>query len=187
MHCPTDSSHLPQIRTHFSHFPPSHSSRDSNPGAQAWRDPLDSGDASHRAAQVDPYVSRHLCTSISSHVAPPFTAIIPNFPFFFCVWRAWSHYRAFKASKYLESFLSRGAIDPQPSAELDAIYAKYAPSPVTGSDGSTSKTGDVRFLLSRAAVPALQEHLGLAPGGTFAADLYRALEQARLRLEGGRT
>ncbi|KAH9841924.1 mitochondrial K+-H+ exchange-related-domain-containing protein [Rhodofomes roseus] len=150
--------------------------------------------------------------------------IIPNFPFFFCAWRAWSHYRAFKASQYLESFVERGAILPQASPELDAIYAEYAPvppdpeapgTPHPGSHYSTPKEGakegddvDVEasetpdsaasmskekldaagpdrphLLLTRAAVPALEKFLGLPPGGSFASDVYRALEQARLRLE----
>jgi hypothetical protein len=75
-------------------------------------------------------------------------AVIPNFPFFFCVWRSWSHYRgaahsslgvfscpsystdfllsAYKASDYLRSLLQRGAIIPHLDANLDGIYARHA-------------------------------------------------------------
>lgn len=149
------------------------------------------------------------------------TAIIPNFPFFFCAWRAWSHYRAFKASQYLQSFVEHGAILPQASSEFDAIYAEHAPvppdpeapeTPHPGSpypppaekvvlDADASETPDAgaasnpsckdgaagtqhpHLLLTRAAVPALEQFLGFPPGGSFASDVYRALEQARLRLE----
>ena len=148
---------------------------------------MDSGHASDSAAQA------HSCVPSAFAILPPhvglaLAAVIPNFPFFFCVWRAWSHYRALKASNYLKSFLSRGAIVPQPSAELDAIYARYAPSPALGSDTSStaSENGHPHFLLTRAAVPALEEFVGQSQGGTFAADVYRALEQVRLRTEGGR-
>lgn len=81
--------------------------------------------------------------------------MIPNFPFFFCVWRSWSHYRgsllsfswrswrsyitifflvflfffsAYKASDYLRSLLQRGAIVPHLDANLDNIYARHASS-----------------------------------------------------------
>lgn len=156
-----------------------------------------------------------------AHDRPSPTAVIPNFPFFFCAWRAWSHYRAFKASQYLQSFIQHGAILPQASSELDTIYAEHAPVPPgseapkaslpdslhpsqaekVASDADASETSDAgmtsnssyeggatgtcrpHLLLTRAAVPALEKFLGLPPGGTFESDLYRALEQARLRLE----
>ncbi|OSD07619.1 hypothetical protein PYCCODRAFT_1430864 [Trametes coccinea BRFM310] len=144
-----------------------------------------------------------------SPLTAPFALIpiIPNFPFFFCVWRSWSHYRAYKASQYLEGFLKQGAIVPQTSTELDVIYAKYAPaalptppappppsehsSPPHHNDhgaqdekAGTYAGGGARLLLTKEAVPELQKVLELPEDSTFAADVYRALEQARLRLEG---
>ncbi|KAJ3524212.1 hypothetical protein NM688_g8600 [Phlebia brevispora] len=134
--------------------------------------------------------------------------IIPNLPFFFCVWRSWSHYRAYQASSYLEKVLSRGAIIPQPSQELDAIYAKYAPPllpqgsagrPEESSgeekrkdlDSDASETPDLeksldgegRFLLTREAIPELSSLFNMRPESSFAPEVYRALEQARLRVE----
>ncbi|KAH9890109.1 mitochondrial K+-H+ exchange-related-domain-containing protein [Cubamyces lactineus] len=168
-----------------------------------------------------------------SPLTAPFALIpiIPNFPFFFCVWRSWSHYRAYKASQYLEGFVKQGAIIPQTSPELDAIYAKYAPAPLPSPSpdsekpppppseharaaSSPSEAGEAgepapehaqqgqqgqqgqeetaaasaygpRLLLRKEAVPELQKLLELPEDSTFAADVYRALEQARLRLEGG--
>ncbi|KAI0755380.1 mitochondrial K+-H+ exchange-related-domain-containing protein [Daedaleopsis nitida] len=128
--------------------------------------------------------------------------IIPNFPFFFCVWRSWSHYRAYKASQYLEGFLHQGAIVPETSAPLDAVYAKYAPPPdaqpqkssepsstaLHSSDThSSTSTSGARLLLPRDAVPELVKALELPEESTFAADMYRALEQARIRVEGRKT
>ncbi|KAJ8474895.1 hypothetical protein ONZ51_g6902 [Trametes cubensis] len=179
---------------------------------------------------------------VVSPITAPFALIpiIPNFPFFFCVWRSWSHYRgtsfhpfaysdasnhplaAYKASQYLEGFLKQGAIIPQTSPELDAIYAKYAPALLPDADaekpppppseharaansptrqGSEASSEQAqqgpqeetaaasaygpRLLLTKEAVPELQKLLELPEDSTFAADVYRALEQARLRLEGG--
>ena len=111
---------------------------------------------------------------------------------------------AYKASEYLEGFLQRGAIAPETSAALDAIYAKYASSapekpppppsehtaaasenaPASPSAEDAASSSSTQLLLTKEAVPELQAALGLPGDSTFAADVYRALEQARLRLEG---
>lgn len=132
--------------------------------------------------------------------------VIPNLPFFFCVWRSWSHYKAYKASSYLERLLDTGAIVLEPSSELDKIYAKYSrasasesPTPDTAKElskqdidfdmfsTSSSQESDDRahrhMLLTREAVPELMAALELKPDSTFATDMYRALEQANLRLK----
>ncbi|KIJ62596.1 hypothetical protein HYDPIDRAFT_114247 [Hydnomerulius pinastri MD-312] len=68
-------------------------------------------------------------------IIAPFTApfmlipVIPNLPFFFCVWRSWSHYRAYRSSQYLSSLLDHGLIVPDPSPELDKLYTSFTPSP----------------------------------------------------------
>ena len=36
--------------------------------------------------------------------------VIPNFPFFYILWRAWSHYKAWRGASYLESLLKLGMI-----------------------------------------------------------------------------
>lgn len=117
------------------------------------------------------------------------------------------HRTAYKASSYLEQVLARGAIDSQPSKELDEIYAKYMPPPLSAaqsqppppkgpsedadSDASSTPSweqdmneSERKLLLTRDAVPALTAALGLRADSSFASDVYRALEQARLRLEG---
>ncbi|KAI0357350.1 hypothetical protein OH77DRAFT_1588272 [Trametes cingulata] len=168
----------------------------------------------HLQSLVEKRTPRHKKGFIVWLAVSPLTApfalipIIPNFPFFFCVWRSWSHYRAYKASQYLEGFLRQGAIVPQTSAELDVIYAKYAPKPLPAppaaaasekspppsehasppNDSEHAPAGEVagaQLLLTKDAVPELQRILDLPEDSTFASDVYRALEQARLRLEGG--
>ncbi|KAF9816053.1 hypothetical protein IEO21_04228 [Rhodonia placenta] len=89
----------------------------------------------HLRALLEKRTPRHRNGCLIWIAISPFTApfmlipIIPNFPFFFCAWRAWSHYKAFKASQYLQAFVAQGAVLPQENAELDAIYLEYAPAP----------------------------------------------------------
>ncbi|KAI0004539.1 mitochondrial K+-H+ exchange-related-domain-containing protein [Russula compacta] len=118
--------------------------------------------------------------------------VIPNLPFFFCAWRSWSHYRAYKASDYLRSLLQRGAIVPHPDANLDGIYAKFAP-PNTLQDAAKSvseagkdeegKTEEKRVLLGRDAVPQILELYSLPESA--ASNINRAIEQASARLRKG--
>jgi hypothetical protein len=101
---------------------------------------------------------------------------------------------AYKASSYLEQLLDKGAIVPQDSPELNAIYAKHAPPAPAGekegedtdsdaSSTSTSTGSDEHLLLTRAAVPEITAFFNVRPGSSLAADLYRAMEQAALRLQ----
>ncbi|KAH9925363.1 mitochondrial K+-H+ exchange-related-domain-containing protein [Epithele typhae] len=118
--------------------------------------------------------------------------IIPNFPFFFCVWRSWHHYRAYKASDYLSAFLRQGAIVPQTSTALDVVYAKHAPRriPTAAEDDRPppgARESETELLLTPEAVPELEKALELPDGSSFTADVLRALEQARLREAGAKT
>lgn len=116
---------------------------------------------------------------------------------------------AYRASSYLEQLLMKGAIVPEPSQELDQVYAKYAtastsPSPASSSTehkpsedldsdaSSTTKEASSHsknpaehrhLLLTRDAVPDVLDVLKLKPDSVFAAETYRALEQAALRLQ----
>ncbi|KAF8262284.1 mitochondrial K+-H+ exchange-related-domain-containing protein [Lactarius quietus] len=113
--------------------------------------------------------------------------VIPNLPFFFCVWRSWSHYKAYKASDYLHSLLQRGAIVPHSSTDLDDIYVTHAP---TDKSRNTKKSGvgeeevsekeERKVLLRREAVPRILELFGLPESA--ASNIYRAIEQASHRL-----
>ncbi|OCH88456.1 hypothetical protein OBBRIDRAFT_795226 [Obba rivulosa] len=155
----------------------------------------------HLRSLLERRTPRHRKGFITWLAISPFTApfmlvpIIPNLPFFFCAWRSWSHYRAYKASSYLERFVEQGAIVPEPSAELDKIYAEYAPRPPPSPSPSAPKpdgpplspntahtSTPAHLLLSRHAIPALTRALQLPPDTSFAADVLRALEQARIRL-----
>lgn len=49
--------------------------------------------------------------------------LIPNLPFFYLVYRAWSHWRALSGSKHIQFLLNKKLIAPNPSRILDTIYS----------------------------------------------------------------
>ncbi|KAB2573106.1 hypothetical protein BFW01_g9038 [Lasiodiplodia theobromae] len=62
---------------------------------------------------------------IGMPISAPFALvpIIPNIPFFYLVFRAYSHWKALSGSKHLEFLLKNNLIKPKPSHELDQLYA----------------------------------------------------------------
>ncbi|KAF2808144.1 uncharacterized protein BDZ99DRAFT_418956, partial [Mytilinidion resinicola] len=72
--------------------------------------------------------SRHSDRMFWSYAGLPFAMpfalvpIIPKFPLFYLVFRAWSHWQAFHGSRHLELLLKKNAIRPSPSTDLDKIY-----------------------------------------------------------------
>ncbi|RKF64486.1 Uncharacterized protein C23H3.12c [Erysiphe neolycopersici] len=47
--------------------------------------------------------------------------VIPNLPFFYLVYRAWSHWKALSGSKHLQFLLDNNLITPKPLAILDEL------------------------------------------------------------------
>jgi hypothetical protein len=113
---------------------------------------------------------------------------------------------ALKASDYLSSLLQRGAIKSQAHADLDLIYKRHNPalerlsasklpesiaenrthskSDLPPSNGTSSLEPPQRLLLTREAVPDVLAHFNLPKAA--GRDIYRAIEQARQRIAGGR-
>jgi len=65
---------------------------------------------------------------IWSVVIMPFTApfmlvpIVPNLPFFYVLYRAWSHWKALAGARHLAFLLQHGLPKPHPSWPLDEVY-----------------------------------------------------------------
>ncbi|OJZ88431.1 hypothetical protein ASPFODRAFT_44100 [Aspergillus luchuensis CBS 106.47] len=65
-----------------------------------------------------------------SLLATPLTApvglipLVPNVPFFYLVYRAWSHGRALNGSKHLEFLLDKNLLNPISYPGLEELYAK---------------------------------------------------------------
>lgn len=116
--------------------------------------------------------------------------VIPNIPFFFVAWRAYSHWKgrlpllyelchghidsslrftAYKAATYLTELVKLNAVHPVPSEAMDDVYQTYSPT-----------APDDAMLISRGMVPKLLLKLKLLPAVT--PDFERAVEQARLRM-----
>ncbi|KAF2639624.1 hypothetical protein P280DRAFT_453552 [Massarina eburnea CBS 473.64] len=70
----------------------------------------------------------HRSKMIWSVVVMPFTIpfmlipVIPNLPFFYLVYRAYSHWKAFSGTKYLQFLLAHNLPTLNPSAQLDEAY-----------------------------------------------------------------
>lgn len=52
---------------------------------------------------------------------------IPNLPFFYLVYRAWSHYRAIAGGKHVQWLIENKLVQPSPSKILDQLYLQHAP------------------------------------------------------------
>ncbi|EAU39140.1 conserved hypothetical protein [Aspergillus terreus NIH2624] len=65
-----------------------------------------------------------------SFIAAPFTApiallpVIPNIPFFYLVYRGWSHWRALNGSRHLEYLVKNNLLNPISFPGLEQLYAK---------------------------------------------------------------
>lgn len=72
--------------------------------------------------------SMHRSKLIWSVIIMPFTApfmlvpVVPNLPFFYVLYRAWSHWKALSGSKHLEFLLKHNLPKPHPSWALDEVY-----------------------------------------------------------------
>ncbi|KAI0972588.1 mitochondrial K+-H+ exchange-related-domain-containing protein [Xylaria arbuscula] len=123
----------------------------------------------------------HRSRMISCFVGMPITApfalvpIIPNLPFFYLVYRAWSHYRALAGGKHLQWLLSKNFFTLSPSKTLDTFFShRLLSSSLSGqSNYSDSNEGDKS--------PATQDRLLLTQES--GRKLAQALEVPELEVE----
>lgn len=59
-------------------------------------------------------------------VSAPFTLVpvIPNLPFFYLCFRAYSHYRALYGARFLAHLLAQNSVTPTPSRAMDGLYVQ---------------------------------------------------------------
>jgi len=86
-------------------------------------------------------------------MANSFVLSIPNLPFFYLVYRAWSHWRALAGGKHIEFLVNNNLLTLTPSPILDAVYSEQKSllpstpepttdsSPVNNPDPSSSPNG----------------------------------------------
>ncbi|KAI1118722.1 mitochondrial K+-H+ exchange-related-domain-containing protein [Nemania sp. NC0429] len=107
--------------------------------------------------------SRMLWCFVGMPITAPFALVpvIPNLPFFYLVFRAWSHYRALAGGKHLQWLSSNNFFTLWPSEILDSIYPRHLPSsnspeqeshhssPESPHQGDNSPVAEERLLLTQ--------------------------------------
>ncbi|GAW20049.1 hypothetical protein ANO14919_095430 [Xylariales sp. No.14919] len=121
--------------------------------------------------------SRMVWCFVGMPITAPFALvpIIPNLPFFYLVYRAWSHYRALAGGKHLQWLISNNFFTVSPSPTLDTIYPHHPrslslPEESNQSDSYQSDKG-----------PSTQETLLLTQDS--GRELARALKVPELQVE----
>ncbi|KAM0325528.1 hypothetical protein ACHAQA_007515 [Verticillium albo-atrum] len=99
---------------------------------------------------------------IGMPISAPFALvpIIPNLPFFYLVYRAWSHWRALAGGDHLQFLIKNKLLDLTPSKKLDKVYTPLLPAasvkpskPATGEteplEGKSKKAAEEDLILSQ--------------------------------------
>ena len=112
---------------------------------------------------------------------------IPNLPFFYLVYRAWSHWRAFSGSKHIQFLLENKLIQPTPSKTLSELYASTNTKSVQdnaaeneGSETSESKDEEA-MVLTKASAKIIADTLEVPE---LEVELDRAIWQVETALRG---
>ncbi|KAI1104122.1 mitochondrial K+-H+ exchange-related-domain-containing protein [Jackrogersella minutella] len=106
--------------------------------------------------------------------------LIPNLPFFYLVYRAWSHWRALAGGKHLQFLCDRNLLSLSPSPVLNSIYSPLLDdSPA--SKLSTADTEDARPPITKGSNPTEEETMVLSQEN--GRQLVKALEIPELEVE----
>jgi hypothetical protein len=107
------------------------------------------------------------------------TPRIPNLPFFYLVFRAYSHWRALSGGKHIQYLLEKNLVSPKSSPILDKLYStgKY-PFDVTSLPGKQNSSGSVeeKMVLHVSDGKRIAEELGIP-------DLYVEIDRAVWQVE----
>ncbi|MCJ1478051.1 hypothetical protein MMC13_006726 [Lambiella insularis] len=103
--------------------------------------------------------------------------VLPNIPFFYLVWRAWSHWRALGGSRHVDYLLQKGLIKSAPSEQLSRLYAKRKVSSEV--QRLITDIGKVLEQMKEASFLPIKE-----PTLAFLRSLPSRIQQLRLDLEG---
>lgn len=98
---------------------------------------------------------------------------VPNIPFFYLVYRAWSHWRAINGGKHVQWLIQNKLIQLSPSKDLDQLYTKDE-APVEETSGKE------QMLITQKQIRDFSETLNLP---TVEIELERAIWQVERALE----
>ncbi|GJN66770.1 protein (fungal and plant) [Purpureocillium lilacinum] len=87
--------------------------------------------------------------------------IIPNLPFFYLVYRAWSHWKAISGGKHIQWLVENKLLQPSPSKILDKLYSSKDPAAAeaSGREELLLTQQQVRTFSEALDVPALEIEL----------------------------
>lgn len=131
---------------------------------------------------------------IGMPIAVPFALVpvIPNLPFFYLAYRAWSHWRAIAGGKHLQFLTQKKLLALSPSAILDQVYAArqkalppvsdpaVVPTESAEEPSSPQGEGEEVLLIDKDSPRQIVEALNLAE---VEVELERALWQAETALK----
>ncbi|TWU76610.1 hypothetical protein ED733_008142 [Metarhizium rileyi] len=101
--------------------------------------------------------------------------IVPNLPFFYLAYRAWSHWRAIAGGKHILWLLEEKLLTPTPSSTLGKLYGQ-APALVAA---TAAPAGRERLLLTQEQVTSFSESLDIP---ALEIELERAIWQVEQAL-----
>ncbi|GFP53342.1 hypothetical protein ACSS6W_000858 [Trichoderma asperelloides] len=102
--------------------------------------------------------------------------VIPNIPFFYLVYRAWSHWRAINGGKHVQWLIQNKLVQLSPSKDLDQLYTKDGQAPIE------EPSGKEQMLITQKQIRDFSETLNLP---TVEIELERAIWQVERALEKG--
>ncbi|KAI0447956.1 mitochondrial K+-H+ exchange-related-domain-containing protein [Xylaria telfairii] len=125
--------------------------------------------------------SRMIWCFVGMPISAPFALvpIIPNLPFFYLAYRAWSHYRALAGGKHLQWLLLKHFYTLSPSETLDTAYPRHLPSSNSSEKEPTGPGPDPSYGIDKG--PQEQEKLLLTQES--GRKLAQALDIPELRVE----
>ncbi|CAO1622508.1 unnamed protein product [Sympodiomycopsis kandeliae] len=124
----------------------------------------------------------HRSRMIACVIGMPFTIpfmlvpVVPNLPFFYLVWRAWSHYKAYQSSIYLSSLLSQNRIIPFSDTSIDAVFKQVHSS-------SSPDAANSQLILTPEHIQELKTVLELNQQAQI--ELTRAWQQTKASIANG--
>ena len=85
---------------------------------------------------------RLMWSLIGMPIAAPFALVpvIPNLPFFYLAYRAFSHWKALEGAKHLNFLTKNGLFQPVENAALDAVYRRHKKGAVIDAEALHAET-----------------------------------------------
>ncbi|KKY28290.1 hypothetical protein UCRPC4_g00636 [Phaeomoniella chlamydospora] len=102
--------------------------------------------------------------------------VLPNLPFFYLAYRAWSHYRAFYGSKHLVYLVENNLLKPTSLPSLESFYSPESSSQFDLSPNKPENFVEEHLLLDESSHTALAQTLKVPE---LSAELERAVKQVR--------